>query len=449
LLEKKKGNEHNSKDKKCENKPHYEHTDDAINDAYLLSDLRKPAQMITKTDEEGQTQKKTKYKKLSPILFVKIEYTTGKKNRKTKTKIVKALVDTGASASIVTFKSAKGLPRNKKTETKKWSTAAGVLNTSAKTKRLQFSLPELQSARKKEKSFHVLDIELKNYAMTIGRDLITSLQLDVKGSDMLIKWDDAAIPWRNIDSTVEDICLAEDNQSYHPVEQEMNRMNGILDAKYSKADLNEVAQSADHLTTSEQQKLLALLKKYEDLFDGTLGTFTGAPYDIKLKDNVEPHHGRPFPVPKIHELTLKSELDRLCELNMLKRVNRSQWGAPTFIIPKMDGTARFISDFRELNKRIKRQPHPIPKIQNLLLKLEGFKCGTALDLNMGYYHIELSDASKELCAISTQWGKYEHQRPPMSLCNSPDIFQEKMNDLLDGLDTVRVYIDDILHVTKG
>jgi hypothetical protein len=24
-----------------------------------------------------------------------------------------------------------------------------------------------------------------------------------------------------------------------------------------------------------------------------------------------------------------------------------------------------------------------------------------------------------------------------------------MNDLLDGLDTVRVYIDDILHVTKG
>ena len=68
---------------------------------------------------------------------------------------------------------------------------------------------------------------------------------------------------------------------------------------------------------------------------------------------------------------------------------------------------------------------------------------------MGYYHIELSDASKELCTITTQWGKYEYQRLPMGLCNSPDIFQEKMADLLDGLDTVRVYIDDILHVTKG
>jgi hypothetical protein len=204
-----------------------------------------------------------------------------------------------------------------------------------------------------------------------------------------------------------------------------------------------VAESADHLTTSEQ-----LLKKHEDLFDDTLGTFTGAPHDIKLKDNVEPHHARPFPVPKIHELTLKSELDHLCELNVLKRVNRSQWGAPTFIIPKKDGTVRFMSDFRELNKRIKRQPCPIPKIQNLLLKLEAFKHGTALDPNTGHCHIELSDASKELCTIASQWGECENQRLPMGLCNSPDIFQEKMNDPLDGLDTVGVHIDDILHVTK-
>ena len=36
----------------------------------------------------------------------------------------------------------------------------------------------------------------------------------------------------------------------------------------------------------------------------------------------------------------------------------------------------------------------------------------------------------------------------MGLCNSPDIFQEKMSELFVGLDTVRVYIDDLLHVTK-
>ena len=68
---------------------------------------------------------------------------------------------------------------------------------------------------------------------------------------------------------------------------------------------------------------------------------------------------------------------------------------------------------------------------------------------MGYYHSELSAKSKELWRIVTQWGKYKHQRLPMGLCNSPDIFQENMSELFFGLDTVRVYIADLLHVTKG
>ena len=37
----------------------------------------------------------------------------------------------------------------------------------------------------------------------------------------------------------------------------------------------------------------------------------------------------------------------------------------------------------------------------------------------------------------------------MALCNSPNIFQEKMSELFIGLDTVRFYINDLLQVTKG
>ena len=110
---------------------------------------------------------------------------------------------------------------------------------------------------------------------------------------------------------------------------------------------------------------------------------------------------------------------------------------------------RFISDFRELNKRIKRKPFPIPKIQDLLLKLEGFKYATSLDLNMGYYHIELCPESKKLCTIVLPWGKFEYQKLPMGLCNSPDIFQEKMNELFAGFGYVRTYIDDLLAISNG
>ena len=85
----------------------------------------------------------------------------------------------------------------------------------------------------------------------------------------------------------------------------------------------------------------------------------------------------------------------------------------------------------------------------MLLKLEGFQFATSLDLNMGYYHIELSPHSSELCTIVLPWGKYEYLRLPMGLCNSPDIFQEKMSGLMEDLEYVRAYIDDFLIITNG
>ena len=65
-----------------------------------------------------------------------------------------------------------------------------------------------------------------------------------------------------------------------------------------------------------------------------------------------------------------------------------------FLYPKKKHSTFYLWIHRDLNKRILRQTYPIPKIQDLLLRLEGFRYGTTLDLKMGYYHIELSAKSK-------------------------------------------------------
>ena len=57
----------------------------------------------------------------------------------------------------------------------------------------------------------------------------------------------------------------------------------------------------------------------------------------------------------------KKEFDSLLKIEVLKKINNSQWAAPTFIIPKINGTEIFISYFMQLNKTIKRKPFPIPK----------------------------------------------------------------------------------------
>ena len=110
---------------------------------------------------------------------------------------------------------------------------------------------------------------------------------------------------------------------------------------------------------------------------------------------------------------------------------------------------RCIADLRELNKWLVRKPFPIPKIAHILQELEGFTYATQLDLNMGYYTIRLDPDSSKICTIILPWGKYSYKRLPMGLSGSPDIFQEKMSDLMAALEYVRTYLDDLLVITKG
>ena len=60
------------------------------------------------------------------------------------------------------------------------------------------------------------------------------------------------------------------------------------------------------------------------MFDGTLGSYTGSDYTIQLKENTSPYHAKPFPVPRIHEETLKKKVERLIKIGVLKRINDSQ-----------------------------------------------------------------------------------------------------------------------------
>jgi hypothetical protein len=122
---------------------------------------------------------------------------------------------------------------------------------------------------------------------------------------------------------------------------------------------------------------------------------------------------------------------------------------PTFIIPKKNGTVRFISDLRRLNEELKRKPHPIPKIAQMLQELRKFAFAASMDLNMAYYTIRLHPDSQKLCTIVTPFGKYQYLRLPMGISCSPYIFQEKMSDLMQHLDFVRNYIDDLFVITSG
>jgi hypothetical protein len=57
------------------------------------------------------------------------------------------------------------------------------------------------------------------------------------------------------------------------------------------------------------------------------------------------------------------------------------------------------------------------------------------------------DASK-ICTIIFPWGKYSYKRLPMGITGSPDIFQGKMSELMESLEYIRAYLDDLLCISK-
>ena len=79
-------------------------------------------------------------------------------------------------------------------------------------------------------------------------------------------------------------------------------------------------------------------------------------------------------------------------------------GSPILPQPKSESNrVHFPSVYRNLNKQLKREQHPMPKINVMLLKLEGFQYATYLDLNIKYYHIGLSKNASNVCTIILPW----------------------------------------------
>jgi hypothetical protein len=87
----------------------------------------------------------------------------------------------------------------------------------------------------------------------------------------------------------------------------------------------------------------------------------------------------------------------------------------------------------------------------MIRSMEGFTFASALGLNMGYYHIKLDADAQRLCTIVFPWhvGKYKYKRLPMVIKIVPDVFQNVMSKLVQDMEYVKTYLDDLLILTNS
>ena len=180
--------------------------------------------------------------------------------------------------------------------------------------------------------------------------------------------------------------------------------------------------------------------------------------------NSPPIASRPYTLPLKHYEWVRNEITTLERAGIITK-SISPWASPVVIVLKKSSPGeppqrRMCVDFRKLNMT---QPEvqnmtggkgcislvPLPKIDELYAKLQGYKIFSTLDLRSGYYHIGLLEDTKPKTAfVVAGMGKYQFNRVPFGLAQAPAYFQRLINEVLIGLDFAMGYLDDIIIFSK-
>ena len=99
----------------------------------------------------------------------------------------------------------------------------------------------------------------------------------------------------------------------------------------------------------------------------------------------------------------------------------SPWSSPVVLVKKKDGTWRFCADYRKLNNATTKDVYPLPRIDDALSHLENATIFSIMDLQSGFWQINVHPDSKEKTAFVTSDGLWQFKKMPFGLCNSQQV----------------------------
>ena len=212
--------------------------------------------------------------------------------------------------------------------------------------------------------------------------------------------------------------------------------------------LQELFTSASSGLSAEQEsKLLLLLLKYQSVFamsDGDLGHFNAVTHRID-KGGAQPVRQAARRTPLGFQAEEEEHLKQMLSSGVVVP-STSEWASPVVLVRKKDGGVRWCIDYRKLNELTLKDAYPLPNIEECLDTLEGATVFSTLDLQSGYWQIEVHEQDRCKTAFVTKYGLYEYARMPFGLCSAPSTFQRAMEGVLRGLQwqNLLIYLDDVI-----
>lgn len=201
--------------------------------------------------------------------------------------------------------------------------------------------------------------------------------------------------------------------------------------------------------TPEQQKRLNQLISYwmPSLEKQVLGCTNLIEHEI-ITDSA-PIKQRYYPVSPVVQKQIDAELNKMLEQDIIEP-SKSPWSSPVLLVPKKDGTHRFVVDYRQLNKVTKKDAYPLPYVSAILDRLRNARFLSSLDIKSAYWQVPVKESSRELTAFTVPGrGLFHFKKMPFGLTNAPATWQRLLDRVL-GADLepyVFYYLDDIIVVS--
>ena len=198
-----------------------------------------------------------------------------------------------------------------------------------------------------------------------------------------------------------------------------------------------------------ERRVAALQNRYQEVFSEKLGTITPFQAKLNMAPNTKPKFIKPRTVPFALKERVESELDRLERDGVLEKVPYSEWAAPIVTVPKQDGQIRICGDYKvTINPEMDVDQYPLPKPDDIFATVAGGKLFTTLDLSHAYNQLLLDEEARKFVTINTHKSLYQYTRLPFGIASAPAVFQRVMDTILQGIEGVACYIDDIIITGK-
>ncbi|CAN6721058.1 unnamed protein product [Malus baccata var. baccata] len=216
--------------------------------------------------------------------------------------------------------------------------------------------------------------------------------------------------WRHVFESLGEPKKLLQPSKVQPPKLELKVLPEHLKYAYLGADSSLPVIIAADLSSTEEDKLLRILRSYQDAIGWTIADIKGISpticmHKILMEDGVKLAINAQRRLNPIMKEVVRNEVMKLLDAGMIYHISDSKWISPTQVVPKRSGITVVKNDNNEL----------VPTRLTTGWRM----CVDYRKINTGYNQIPVAPEDQEKTTFTCHFGTFAYRIMPFGLCNVP------------------------------